>query len=93
MKEHRRNLKRLAKRFSISIDEAIQKFYNTQTTNKNIIYSIKKKRNKGINSGLVKNKLNKEELEKLKEKKLKFIRDSKRESRLKNIVKPKTKVD
>jgi len=93
MKEHRRNLKRLAKRFSISIDEAIAKFYNKQTTNKNIIFSIKKKRNKGINSGLVKKKLNKEELKKLKEKKSKFIRDSKREARLKNIVKPKTKVD
>lgn len=50
LKQHRRSIKRLAKRFNITLDDAILKFYNEQELNKNIIFSIKKKRNKGIKS-------------------------------------------
>jgi|688.fasta_scaffold255942_3 hypothetical protein len=46
-KKHRRNLKRLSKKFGISTDEAINKFYQDQKIDKNIIFSMSKKRNKG----------------------------------------------
>lgn len=46
-KKHRRNIKRLAKKFNISIDDSISKFYKDQTIDKNIIFSILKKRSKG----------------------------------------------
>jgi len=46
-KKHRRNIKRLSKKFNISIKESIAKFYNDQTVDKNVIFSILKKRNKG----------------------------------------------
>lgn len=48
LKKHRRNIKRLAQKFCISIEDAIEKFYSDQNIDKNIIFSIKKKRNKGI---------------------------------------------
>lgn len=47
LKNHRRYIKRLAKKFSITIDEAIDKFYKDQQINKNVVFSINKKRNKG----------------------------------------------
>lgn len=47
LKNHRRYIKRLAKKFSITIDEAIDKFYKDQQINKNVFFSINKKRNKG----------------------------------------------
>jgi hypothetical protein len=46
-KKHRRNIKRLAKKFNISIDDSISKFYKDQTVDKNAIFSILKKRSKG----------------------------------------------
>lgn len=48
MKNHKRNLIRLSKKFNISLDESILKFYK-KVPNKNIIFSIKKKRHKGKN--------------------------------------------
>lgn len=50
LKNHRRNIKRLSEKFCISIDEAIEKFYGQQKIDKNVIFSIKKKRNKGRKS-------------------------------------------
>lgn len=47
MKKHRRNIRRISKRFGITYDEAILKFYK-EKPNKNIIFSLSKKRNKGI---------------------------------------------
>lgn len=47
MKKHRRNIRRISKRFGIAYDEAILKFYKEQP-DKNIIFSLNKKRNKGI---------------------------------------------
>jgi hypothetical protein len=47
LKNHRRHIKRLSNKFGITIDEAIDKFYKDQKINKNVIFSINKKRNKG----------------------------------------------
>ena len=46
-KKHRRNIKRLSKKFGISIEDSINKFYKNQEIYKNVIFSITKKRNKG----------------------------------------------
>jgi hypothetical protein len=54
MKKHKRQLQRLSKRFGITYEEAIQKFYKNKL-NKNVYFSLHKKRNKGKNKG--KNKL------------------------------------
>jgi len=48
MKKHRRNIKRLSKRLNISLEDAIKRFYNNEKVDKNTIFSINKKRNKGI---------------------------------------------
>jgi hypothetical protein len=37
-------------RLNMPIEEVINKFYNKQNIDKNVIYSILKKRNKGIKS-------------------------------------------
>jgi hypothetical protein len=50
MKKHRRHIKRLAKRLKMSLEETLSKYYNNQDIDKNVIYSIKKRRNKGINN-------------------------------------------
>jgi hypothetical protein len=47
LKNHRRHIKRISKKFEITIEEAIDKFYKDQKINKNVIFSINKKRNKG----------------------------------------------
>jgi hypothetical protein len=47
LKKHRRNIKRLSKKLGITLDEAIEKFYKDQQINKNVYFSIIKKRNKG----------------------------------------------
>ena len=69
-KKHRRNIKRLSKKFNISIEESINKFYNDQEIDKNVIYSISKNRNKGkvrkINSLIKKRKKQKQKELKLK---------------------------
>lgn len=62
-KSHRRNIRRLAKKFNITLEESIKKFYLDQKIDKNVIFSINKKRNKG---GLKKAKRNR--LRSLKEK-------------------------
>lgn len=62
-KNHRRNLRKLSKKFNITIEESIEKFYKNQEIDKNVVFSIFKKRNKG---GLGKSKRNR--LRKLKEK-------------------------
>jgi hypothetical protein len=62
MKNHRRNIKRLAKRLNITLDEAIKKFYQDQVINKHHIYSVNKKRNKGVNGGLTKDEISKNRL-------------------------------
>lgn len=77
MKNHRRNIKRLAKRFNITIDEAIEKFYAGQSINKHHIYSINKKRNKGVNGGLTKDEISKNRLIR-KHKQIKFKEVSKK---------------
>ena len=74
--KHRRNIKRLAKKFCISFDESIEKFYSNEKIDKNIIFSLKKKRNKGANSGMNKAQLIKNRALNL-EKRSKFIRDEK----------------
>ena len=48
MKKHRRNIKRLSKRLSMSLEDVINRFYNNEKVDKNIIFSINKKRNKGV---------------------------------------------
>lgn len=69
-KKHRRNIKRLSKKFNISIEESINRFYNDQEIDKNVIYSISKNRNKGkvrkINSLIKKRKKQKQKELKLK---------------------------
>ena len=48
MKKHRRNIKRLSKRLNMSLEDVINRFYNNEKVDKNIIFSINKKRNKGV---------------------------------------------
>ncbi len=47
-KKHRRHIKRLASKYDITLFEAIKLFYGEkESINKNVVYSIYKKRNKG----------------------------------------------
>ena len=48
MKKHKRQIVRLSKRFGITYQEAIEKFYSGKP-DKNVLYSLYKKRNKGKN--------------------------------------------
>ena len=68
-KDHRRSIRRLAKKFNLSIDESISKFYLDQKVDKNVVFSILKKRNKGGLKKAKRNKLRKEEMIKLQKQK------------------------
>lgn len=64
-KKHRRHIRRIAEKYDIELFEAIKLFYGEkECINKNVIYSIYKKRDKGKVRKL--NSINKKKAQKVK---------------------------